>query len=91
MGYGRLYPFQTTIGKLFTVVGFGYRSSSLLETTIEDVQCLEISASTGWKFIIGKGFIIEPSVGYRQNIHTFSGKESHKGGITLNIGFGWAF
>ena len=90
LGHGRWYPSQTTIGKLFADVGFGYRSSSLVETVIEDVKCLEISGSAGWKFIIGKGFIIEPSVGYRQNIHTFSGRESHKGGITLNIGFGWA-
>ena len=91
LGHGRLYPFKTTIRKLFAVVGFGFRSSSLIETVVEDVKCLEISGSAGWKFIIGKGFIIEPSVGYRQNIHTFSGQESHKGGITLNIGFGWAF
>lgn len=91
LGHGRWYPSQTTIGKLFADVGFGYRNSSLVETVIEDVSCLEISGSAGWKFIVGKGFIIEPAVGYRQNIHTFSGRESHKGGITINIGFGWAF
>jgi hypothetical protein len=89
--HGRLYPSKTTIGKLFLDTGFGYRNSSLLETVIEDVECLEIVGSVGWKFIMGKGFLIEPSVGYRQNIHTFSGRESHKGGITINIGFGWAF
>ncbi|MBX9049641.1 hypothetical protein HCH04_15110 [Bacteroides thetaiotaomicron] len=91
MGHGRVYPLKTSIGKLFADAGFGYRSSSLIETVIEDVKCLEISASAGWKFIIGNGFIIEPSVGYRQNIHTFSGQESHKGGMTINVGFGWAF
>lgn len=91
MGHGRYYPFKTVVGKLFTDVGFGYRSSSLQETTIEDVKCLEASASAGWKFILGKGFIIEPSFGYRRNIYTFSGDESEKGGVTINLGFGWAF
>lgn len=88
LGHGRMYPFRTTLGKLFADAGLGYRRSTLEK---DNVRCLEISASAGWKFILGKGFIIEPNVGYRQNIHTLKGHESQKGGITLNIGLGWAF
>ncbi len=95
-GHSRFYPFQTTIGKLFVNIGLGYRYSTLINreknSLINDnIQCLVFFASTGWKFIIGKGFIIEPSIGYRQNIFTFTGHEAQSGGITLNVGIGWAF
>lgn len=87
-GHGRMYPFQTTLGKLFADVGFGYRRSTLED---DNIRCLEASVSAGWKFIIGRGFIIEPNVGYRRNVYTIKGHESKKGGITLNLSFGWAF
>ena len=91
MPHGRIYPFETTLGKLFADVGVGYRSSSLVETAIEDVKCIDVSASAGWKFVFGRGFVFEPSVDYRRSVHTFVGKESHPGGITINMAFGWAF
>ncbi len=96
IGHNRFYPFQTEIGKFFVNTGLGYRHSTLInrdkKSFINDnIECLEFFASTGWKFIIDKGFIIEPSVGYRQNIFTFTGKEAQSGGITLNFGVGWAF
>ncbi len=96
VGHGRFYPFQTTIGDFFVNTGLGYRRSTLINrdrnSLINDnIQCLDFFVSTGWKFIIGKGFIIEPSIGYRQNIFTFIGHEVQSGGITLNVGIGWAF
>ncbi len=96
IGHNRFYPFQTTIGKFFINTGLGYRYSTLInrdkESLINDnIQCLELFASTGWKFIIKDSFIIEPSIGYRQNIFTFIGNEIQSGGITLNVSLGWAF
>lgn len=88
IGHGRMYPFQTTIGKAFADLGLGYRRSTLEK---DDVHCMDAFASAGWKFIIGKGFIIEPNVGYRQSIYTIKGHEDQKGGITLNLSLGWAF
>lgn len=88
IGHGRVYPFKTTLGKLFVDAGLGYRRSTLEE---DNVHCLDLLASAGWKFLMRKGFIIEPNIGYRQNIHTLKGHEVKKGGITLNIGFGWVF
>jgi len=88
IGHGRVYPFRTALKKLFVDAGFGYRRSTLEE---DNVHCLDLSASAGWKFLINKRFIIEPNVGYRQNICTLKGHESQKGGITLNLSFGWAF
>lgn len=86
IAHGRVYPFKTALGKLFIDTGLGYRHSTLEE---DNIHCLDLSASAGWKFLINKKFIIEPNIGYRQNIHTLKGHESQKGGITLNFSFGW--
>lgn len=88
IGHCRVYPFKTTLEKLFVDVGLGYRRSKLEE---DNIHCLDLSASVGWKFLTNKGFFIEPNIGYRQNIHTLKGHEVKKGGITLNFAFGWVF
>lgn len=88
IGHIRMYPFRTVLRKAFADAGLGYRRSTLEE---DNVHSLDICVSVGWKFVIGKGFLIEPNAGYRQSICTLKGYESQKGGLTLNIGLGWAF
>lgn len=84
----RIYPLGIALNKLFFDIGAGYRKSTLER---DNVRCLELSGSAGWRFVMGKGFLIEPSVGYRQNVYTFLGHESKKGGITINVGLGFMF
>lgn len=88
IAHGRVYPFQSTLGNVFADAGVGYRRSTLEE---DNVHCLDVYASAGWKFIIAKGLVIEPNVGYRQSLYTIKGHESQKGGITLNLSLGWVF
>lgn len=88
IGHSRMYPFQATLRNIFADIGLGYRRSTLEE---DNVHSLDACASVGWKFIIAKGFVIEPNVGYRQSLYTIKGHESQKGGITINLSLGWTF
>ena len=88
MGHGRIYPFKTTISKAFYDVGIGYRRGKWVT---EDIHCMLVSVSAGWKFIIGKGFVIEPNIGFWNNIFTFKGETSNTHapivGVNLDVVF----
>ncbi len=88
MGHGRIYPFKTTIGKSFFDLGLGYRRQKW-ET--DDVHALIVSLSAGWKFILGKGFVIEPNVGFWSNIVEFKGEASTTHAPIVGVNLGWAF
>lgn len=88
MAHGRVYPFKTTLGKSFYNIGIGYRSS---EWEDNETTFLLLSLSAGWKFIVGRGFVIEPNVGFWANIMTLSGEPSVTHAPIIGINFGWAF
>jgi hypothetical protein len=88
IGHGRVYPFETTLDKLFFDAGFGYRRSRW-ET--DNVHALTGSLATGWKFIFDNGFLLEPSIGFWHNLYTISGDTSHKFAPIVGTGLGWAF
>lgn len=88
MAHGRVYPFKTALGKSFYNIGIGYRNSKWEnnETTF-----MLLSLSAGWKFIVGRGFVIEPNVGFWANLMTLSGKASVTHAPIIGVIFGWAF
>jgi hypothetical protein len=88
IGHGRIYPLDTAINKLFFDMGLGYRRSKW-ET--DNVHCLTGSLTTGWKFILGKGFILEPSIGAWHNLLTLAGETSHNWAPIVGAEIGWAF
>ena len=88
MGHGRIYPFKTTIGKAFYDIGIGYRRG---KWEIEDIHFMLVSLSAGWKFIMGKGFVIEPNIGFWNNIFTFKGEAENTHAPIIGVNLGWAF
>jgi len=88
IGHGRIYPFKTTIGKAFYDLGIGYRRGKW-ET--EDIHVLIGALSAGWKFVMGKGFIIEPNVGFWTNIVAFKGEPAVTHAPIVGANLGWAF
>lgn len=88
LAHGRIYPFKTTIGKAFYDIGIGYRRG---KWEADDVHALIASLSAGWKFIMGKGFIIEPNVGFWSNIVEFKGEAENTHAPIVGVNFGWAF
>jgi hypothetical protein len=88
IGHGRVYPFKTVLDKIFFDIGVGYNRSIWED---DNVHCLVGSITTGWKFIFGKGFLLEPSLGLWHNLYTFSGETSHNFAPIVGVGFGWGF
>ena len=86
--HGRIYPFETTLDKLFLDIGMGYRKS---KWELDNVHCLVGSFTAGWKFLFDKGFLIEPSLGFWHNIYTFSGETSHNFVPIVGTGIGWSY
>jgi hypothetical protein len=61
-----------------------------------DSHILEAGVLTGWKFVFGGGFFLEPGLGYRftlGDVNTPIGSASIPpiGGFTWWLGLGWAF
>jgi len=89
---GKFYPIQTKIGNLFIDAGLGYRRrKSNFDGANDDIHCLVGVAHTGWKFILGKGFVLEPGFGIRYDFITFSGDEAFKFGLNILLKIGWTF
>jgi len=88
MGHSRIYPFETTIGKAFYDIGIGYRRGKW-ET--DDIHCLIGSLSAGWKFILGKNFVIEPNIGFWNNLFTFKGETANTHAPIVGVNLGAAF
>jgi hypothetical protein len=88
IAHGRVYPFKSTIEKLFFDLGIGYRRR---KTEEDNIHSLVGTVKTGWKFILGKGFVLEPGFRIRYNLIKISGNENNDFGINFIIGLGWAF
>ncbi|MDR0302575.1 MAG: hypothetical protein LBI04_09735 [Treponema sp.] len=88
IGHGRIYPFKTTIGKAFYDLGIGYQRSKW-ET--DDIHSLVGSLSAGWKFILGDVFVIEPNIGFWNNLVTFKGESSNPHAPIVGVNMGVAF
>lgn len=88
LAHGRIYPFETTIGKAFYDVGIGYRRG---RWDTDNIDVLIASLSAGWKFIVGKGFVIEPNIGFWSNIITFQGEAENTHAPIVGVNLGWAF
>jgi len=88
IGHGRIYPFKTTIGKAFYDLGLGYRRGKW-ET--DDIHALIVSSTAGWKFILWKGFVIEPNIGFWSNIVAFKGEAENTHAPIIGINLGWAY
>ena len=84
----RIYPFKTTVGKLFGDVGMVY-SGSITET--DNIQTLSGVFSIGWNFIFGKGLLLEPGLFYRQKFVDIMGVKPYNYGFGLILGIGRAF
>lgn len=86
VGHGRIYPFKTTLEKAFYDFGIGYRND---KWKTDDITALVMSLSAGWKFVLGKGFVIEPNIGFWNNMVIFSGETENTHGPIAKINFGW--
>lgn len=89
IAHGRLYPFGTTIGKAFYDLGVGYRRGKWEDD--DDIYALIITLSAGWKFIVGRGFVIEPNIGFWNNLATLKGEAENTHAPIVGVNFGWAF
>ena len=102
--HGRWYPLKSALAKLFVDVGVGYGSFSdkvepkaaYIETMKYTVHILSIGAKAGWKFILGPGFVLEPSLGYSYAFELANNRPGGAtkltiGGLSYSIGLGWAF
>ncbi|GHV80362.1 hypothetical protein AGMMS49944_21530 [Spirochaetia bacterium] len=104
--HGRWYFFKTALDKAFVDLGLGY---DLYSRTYKykysgrsydfgyNQSSLSITPKAGWKFIFGKGFVVEPSLGYTigipLNAPTLgSGVTGYVPSyFTIGVGLGWAF
>ena len=84
----RVYPFGTTVGKLFSDVGVVY-SGSLEENN--DIHTLSAIFSAGWNFILWKGLVLEPGIFFRRKIVDIYGVKPYNFGFGFIMGIGWAF
>ena len=82
---GKYYPLVTEIGNLSVDGRLGYRRSRDLN------HCLVGFVHAGWKFIFTNGLVLEPGLGIRYNIFTFSGTERNNLWYSINAIAGWAF
>ncbi|GHT79514.1 hypothetical protein FACS1894130_08440 [Spirochaetia bacterium] len=110
--HGRWYFFKTALDKLFLDVGLGYDFYSYTNkyTDIDywtgeretvdagyNTSALTISPMLGWKFILGKGFVIEPAFGYTIGIGLdsptiYGGATTYSASrFNIGLGLGWAF
>jgi hypothetical protein len=85
---GKFFPLRTKAGDLFIDAGLGYRRR---KTEVDNIHCLVGLAHTGWKFIIKNNFVLEPGIGFRYDIVSFSGSETFNFGINLKAVAGWTF
>jgi hypothetical protein len=88
IGHCRVYPFKTTIGKAFYDIGIGYRRD---KWEADDANCLVASLSAGWKFILGKWFVIEPNIGFWNNMFILKGETSDSHAPIVGVNLGVAF
>jgi hypothetical protein len=90
--HGRFYPLKTSLEKLYTDIGIGYRRrKSDYDGSTDDIHSLVGIAKAGWKFKIGNNFIFEPGLGIRHNIYVFSGKENNNFGLIIPLVVGLTF
>jgi outer membrane autotransporter protein len=87
------------LDKLFVDLGLGYDfygykwEYEISDTKYDDSydqSSLTITPKVGWKFIFGKGFVVEPSLGYTIGIALGDNHRSANG-LNLGVGLGWAF
>jgi hypothetical protein len=84
----RIYPFKTTIGKLFTDVGIVYRSRKKETNYFHGLSGM---LAIGWKFVFEKGFTLEPGFTFRYKITDIADKDQYNFGWGLLLGLGWVF
>jgi hypothetical protein len=99
--HGRYYIFKTALDKLFLDLGLGYEYYGRTYESNSDwnysVSSLTITPKVGWKFIFGKGFVVEPAFGWTIGIglnkpDVSSGVSLYTaGGPSIGVGLGWAF
>ncbi|GHV89301.1 hypothetical protein AGMMS50267_16610 [Spirochaetia bacterium] len=105
--HGRYYIFKTALDKLFVDLGLGYDFYKYTHeyTSYDgekydwgyDQSSLTITPKVGWKFIFGKGFVVEPAFGYTIGIGitkpdvNSAAKTYTASGLNFGIGLGWAF
>jgi hypothetical protein len=92
LAHGRLYPLKTSIEKLYTDIGIGYRRrKSDYDGSTDDIHSLIGIAKVGWKFKIGNNFFFESGLGVRYNIYVFNGKENYNFGFNIPLVAGLTF
>jgi hypothetical protein len=92
LAHGRIYPLSTSIEKLYTDIGIGYRRRrSDYDDSSDNIHSLTGIAKIGYKFKIGNNFILEPGFGVRYNLYTFSGEENNNFGMNIQLGIGSIF
>jgi hypothetical protein len=98
--HGRYYIFKTALDKLFVDLGLGYEyygykyEYDLWGKHYDygyNVSSLTITPKAGWKFIFGKGWVVEPSLGYTIGIGIGKTGAHKSGGFNVGLGLGWAF
>ncbi|MDR2446015.1 MAG: autotransporter outer membrane beta-barrel domain-containing protein [Treponema sp.] len=94
--YGRYYPLGDAVKRWFIDVGGSYSYMAVRYGDKIDSHIFEIGALTGWKFVFGGGFFLEPGLGYRfifGDINTPIGSQAipQIEGFTVGLGMGWAF
>ncbi|MDR1072144.1 MAG: autotransporter outer membrane beta-barrel domain-containing protein [Treponema sp.] len=94
--HARYYPLSGAVKRWFIDVGGNYSYIAITYGDKVDSHIFEVGALTGWKFVFGGGFFLEPGVGYRfifGDVNTPAGSASvaPTSGVTWRFGMGWAF
>ncbi|GHV53962.1 hypothetical protein AGMMS49579_13670 [Spirochaetia bacterium] len=99
--HGRWYFFKTSLDKAFIDLGLGYEYYGYTYENASswnwNQSSLTITPKAGWKFIFGKGFVLEPSIGYTIGIGLGTPEirgdvSTHNAsGLAIGVGLGWAF
>ncbi|MDR0731115.1 MAG: hypothetical protein LBF63_05545 [Treponema sp.] len=85
---GKYYPLETKTGSPFIDAGLGYRRRQAEE---DNIHCLVGMVCSGWKFTFKNNLVLEPGVGFRYDIVTFSGNENYKFGFVIRSAIGFTF